>query len=163
MTLRSNCTSIQRKLSCLCSCGSREQTTSSWKDLFSVQNEALTSSPAYRYLLLAFLFFSFQAHLLNVCVHELLIVTLSEEQIITDDFFHDAARTKISSFLHLTNLGTREPVQLGELSLQNKHFRDRNDFVHVRCKQARTFHFLLLSLSSFLLKLPCSCCPCFVP
>lgn len=55
-----------------------------------------------------------EAHLLNVCVHELLIVTLSEEQIITDDFFHDAARTKISSFLHLTNLGTREPVQLGK-------------------------------------------------
>lgn len=53
-------------------------------------------------------FDSIQPHILNVCVHELLLVTLIEEQIVSEDTCEDATRTKISSFLK-TDTNTGEP------------------------------------------------------
>lgn len=46
--------------------------------------------------------------MLNVCVHELLLATLIEEQIISEDICEGAARTKISSFLK-TDINSSEP------------------------------------------------------
>ena len=42
---------------------------------------------------------STQAHILNLCLHELLLVTLIEEQIISEDTCDVEKRTEISSFL----------------------------------------------------------------
>lgn len=42
----------------------------------------------------------FQAHLLNVCVHELLLLRLVEQQAIDENEWEDGARTEISSFLN---------------------------------------------------------------
>lgn len=41
-----------------------------------------------------------QAHVLNVCVHELLLVRLVEQQAIDENEWEDGARTEISSFLN---------------------------------------------------------------
>ncbi len=46
--------------------------------------------------------------MLNVCVHELLLVTLIEEQTIDQDACEDGARTEISSFLS-SHTNTSEP------------------------------------------------------
>ena len=42
----------------------------------------------------------FQAHLLNVCVHELLLVTLIEQQAVDESDCEDGTPTEISSFLN---------------------------------------------------------------
>ena len=44
--------------------------------------------------------FMSQAHVLNVCVHELLLVKLVEQQAIDENEWEDGARTEISSFLN---------------------------------------------------------------
>ena len=54
----------------------------------------------------------FQAHMLNVCVHELLLVTLIQQQAIDQHECEDAARTETSSFL---NSRTNMNLPWGEL------------------------------------------------
>ena len=56
----------------------------------------------------------FQAHTLNVCVHELLLVTLIKEETIDQGVCKDGAQTEMSSFL-TSHTNTSEPW--GELGL----------------------------------------------
>ena len=53
-----------------------------------------------------------QAHILNLCVHELLVVTLYEARIVDEDLCQDVSKTEISSFL---NNDTNANELFGEL------------------------------------------------
>ena len=57
----------------------------------------LSTKSSSTFILILFLF---QAHLLNVCVHELLLLRLVEQQAIDENEWEDGARTEISSFLN---------------------------------------------------------------
>lgn len=62
----------------------------------------------------------FQAHMLNVCVHELLLVTLIQQQAIDQHKCEDGARTEISSFLN-SRSNTNQPWGELEFGLHWKY------------------------------------------